>query len=173
MNNYNIMFICHELYVSNPAALLQVCHMSDVCAILAVSIMPASWEVLCRWPSHLSLLVSQTPSPAATHHQLRHCETQLSYPWKLHACKANNNYFLYIFYFLLYVYGVFSIVLYRTIVTVYTSIIFLYNYQLQMHQIIHLLPVGCVSPARGKNMLKNSEVSNVKGTVLQYSIFGT
>ena len=41
MNNYNIMFICHKL-VSTAAAVLQVCHMSDVCATLAVFIMPAS-----------------------------------------------------------------------------------------------------------------------------------
>ena len=44
----------------------------------------------------------------------------------------------------------FPIVLYRTIVTVYADNIFLYNYQWQMHQIIHLSPVGCFTPARGK-----------------------
>ena len=53
----------------------------------------------------------------------------------------------------------FSIVLYRTIVTVYTDNIFLYNY---LQQIIHLSPVGCFTPARGKSMQKNLKVSGVK-----------
>ena len=48
----------------------------------------------------------------------------------------------------------FSIVLYRTIVTVYTNNIFLHNYLRQMHQIIHL--------SRGKTVQKNREVSGVK-----------
>ena len=39
-NNYNIMLICHKLVVWNAAAVLQVCHMSDVHATSAVSIMP-------------------------------------------------------------------------------------------------------------------------------------
>ena len=55
----------------------------------------------------------------------------------------------------------FSIVLYRTIVTVYTDNIFLYNYLWQMHQIINLSPVGCFTPARGKTVQKNREVSGV------------
>ena len=49
-----------------------------------------------------------------------------------------------------------SIVLYRTIVTVYTNNIFLYNYLLQMHQIFHLSLVGCFTPARGKIVQKIS-----------------
>ena len=55
----------------------------------------------------------------------------------------------------------FSIVLCRTIVTVYTDNIFLYNYLRQMHQIIHLSPVGCFTPARGKTVQKIREVSGV------------
>ena len=55
----------------------------------------------------------------------------------------------------------FSIVLYRTIVTVYKENIFLYNYLRQMHQMIHLSPVGCFTPARGKTVQKNCEVSGV------------
>ena len=55
----------------------------------------------------------------------------------------------------------FSIVLYRTIVTDYTDNIFLYNYVWQMHQIIHLSPVRCFTPALGKTMEKNREVSGV------------
>ena len=60
----------------------------------------------------------------------------------------------------------FLIVLYRTIVTVYTDDIFLYNYLWQMHQIIHLSPVGCFTPARGKTVQKNREVSVVNRTSL-------
>ena len=70
----------------------------------------------------------------------------------------------YIFYFIfcsMYL-VLFSIVLYRTIVTVYTVNNFLYNYRRQMHQIIHLSPVGCFTPARGKSVQKNHEVSRVK-----------
>ena len=59
----------------------------------------------------------------------------------------------------------FSIVLYRTIVTVYTDNIFLYNYLRQMYKIIHLSPVGCFTPARGKTVQKNREVSGVKPRV--------
>ena len=55
----------------------------------------------------------------------------------------------------------FFIVLYRTIVTVYTDNIFLYNYLWQMHQIIYLSLLGCFTPARGKTVQKNREVSGV------------
>ena len=51
----------------------------------------------------------------------------------------------------------FSIVLYRTIVTVCTDNIFLYNYPRQMHQIMDLSPVGCFTPARGKTVQKIRE----------------
>ena len=64
----------------------------------------------------------------------------------------------------------FSIVLYRTIVTVYTDNIFTYNYLRQMHQIIHLSPVGCITPARGKTMQKNSEVSWINSMRITKSI---
>ena len=103
---------------------------------------------------------------AATPHHKNHWETQLSYPWKLHACRANDNYFLYIFFFFCSLYLLlFLNVFYRTIVTVYTANIFLYNYLWQMHQIIHLSPVGCFTPARGKTVQKNRVVSrvNLKG----------
>ena len=42
------MLICHQLLDSNGAAVLQACHMSDMHATLAVTIMPASREVVCR-----------------------------------------------------------------------------------------------------------------------------
>ena len=63
----------------------------------------------------------------------------------------------------------FSIVLYRTIVTVYTDNIFLYNYLRQMHQIIHLSPVGCFTPTRGKTVQKNREVSGVNADTISHS----
>ena len=133
-----------------------------------VSVMPASWEVVCSWahhPSYLPLLVSQTPSLGGDASRPPALLTQLSYPWKPHACRANNNYFLYIlFYFLLMCMVLFSIVLYRTIVTVYSDNIFLYNYLRQMHQIIHLSPLWCFTTARGKSVQKNREVSGIKPT---------
>ena len=59
---------------------------------------------------------------------------------------------IYIYIYICYMYLVlFSIVLYRTIVTVCTDNIIQHNYLPQMHQIIHLSPVGCFSPARGKS----------------------
>ena len=59
----------------------------------------------------------------------------------------------------------FSILLNRTIVTVYTDNIFIYNYLLQMHQLIHLSPVGCCTPARGKTVQKNRAVSGIKFSI--------
>ena len=50
----------------------------------------------------------------------------------------------------------FSIVLYRTIDTVYTNNIFLYNYRRQMRQIINLSQVGCFTPAREKKRAKKT-----------------
>ena len=72
-----------------------------------------------------------------------------------------------IFYIFIFIFGsmyliLFSIVLCRTIITVYTHNIFIYNYLRQMHQIIHLSPVGCFTPARGKTAQKNRKVSGVK-----------
>ena len=59
----------------------------------------------------------------------------------------------------------FSVLLYRAIVTVYTDNIFPYNYLQQMHQIIHLSLVGCYTPARGKNVQNNREVSGVNSVI--------
>ena len=99
---------------------------------------------------------------AAMHHHHRRCETQLSYPWKLHAFRANNNNFLYIFFIFCHMYlALFSFVLYRKIVTVYNDNIFLYNYLRQMHQIIHFSLEGWFTPARGKTVQKNREVSGL------------
>ena len=96
----------------------------------------------------------------ATHYRLRQWETKLAYPWKLHACKVNNNYFLYLLYKIIcYTYLVsFSIELYRKIVTVFTDNICLYNYLRQMYQIIQLSLEECLSSARSKSVKKYSEV---------------
>ena len=78
---------------------------------------------------------------AATHHHHRRWET----------CCRTQEYCMhaeYLFFIFCSMYLVlFSIVLYRTIVTVYTDNIFLYNYLCQMNQIIHLSLVGCFTPA--------------------------
>ena len=166
------MFIYHKLVVLHAAAPLQLCYMSEVHATLAVSIMPASWEVACRWAAHP---VSCTTSgfshhhSAATHHHLRHCETLLAYPWKLHACKANNYYFLYLLFKIIccMYFVLFSIVLYRTIVTVYTDNIFLHNYLWQMYQIIQLSLEGRLSSARGKSVQKYSKVKRTSYNVVR------
>ena len=105
--------------------------------------------------SYLSLLVSQTPSLSRDASPPQPLGDAVS---QLHACRA-NNYFLYIIFFIfcsLYLL-LFLIVLYSTIVTVYTDNIFLYNYLWQMYQIIHLSPVGCFTPVRGKTVQKNRE----------------
>ena len=153
------MLICHKLMSRVERRYCKEClsyvRRESPCNLhvtIAMSIMPASWEV-CHWAPHPVFSVISGLS-AATHHR---CETQLSYPWKLHACRANNNYFLYIFFNFCSLYFVlFSILLYRTIVAVYTDNIFLYNYLRQMHQIINLSPVGCFTPARGKTLQKKS-----------------
>ena len=168
------MLICHKLNVSSWAVVLQ--NMSYVrCASRSITLHStigsdchASVVRGCVPLSASSSLIYHFWSlkhhhSVARHHYHRRWETRLSYPWKLHACRANKNYFLYnLFYFWLYcMYLVlFSIVLYRTIVTVYN--IFLYNYLRQMNQIIHLLLVGCFTTARGKTVQKNPEVSGVK-----------
>ena len=93
MNNCNIMLICHKLVVSNEAAVLQACHVSDVHATSAVwccsvmlhnymLIMPCQRrERLCAAErliqSYLSLEQHQS---AATPHHHNHWEMQLSYP---------------------------------------------------------------------------------------------
>ena len=79
----------------------------------------------------------------------------------MHAEQIIIIFYIFLFIFCSMYLVLFSIVLYRTIVTVYTGNIFLYNYLWQMHQIIHLSPVGCFTPARGKTMQKNMEVSGV------------
>ena len=111
--------------------------------------------------SYLPLLVSQTPSLGSDASPPPALLTQLS--MKTACMRANNNYFLFIlFYFLLYVFGiVLNCIIQNNSYCLHHNI-FLYNYLRQMHQIIHLSPLGCFTPARGKTVQKNREVSGVK-----------
>ena len=107
------MLSFHKLVVSNEAAGLQTCHMSDAHATgsnlgsvsHASSYVPLSASTSLIY--HFWFLKHH--HSAVRHHHHRRWETQLSYPRKLHACRAkfNNNYFLYIlFYFIHYVFGI-------------------------------------------------------------------
>ena len=157
------MLICHKLVASNEAAVLQACHVSDVHATMQPHRRCQSCQRRERY-----VPLSSSPSliyhfwflkhhhSAATHHHHRRC-------WR--SCRTNENCihaeYIYIFFYSMYL-VLFSIVLYRTIVTVYTDNIFLYNYLRQMHQIIHPSPVGYFTPAQGKTEQKNRWVNGVK-----------
>ena len=140
--------------------------MTDMLATLAVSIMPVSWEVVCRWAPHLVLSVTSCSSNTITLQwritttavARRSCRTYKNF---MHEEQIIIMFYIYIFYFFSMYLLLFSIVLYRTIVTDYTDNIFLYNYVWQMQQIIHLSLVWCFTPALGKPMEKNREVSGV------------
>ena len=126
-NNNNIMLSCHKRVASNEAEVLQACHMSDVHARSALSIMPALWEVVCRWASHTITRQRRLTTTAVA--------------WG--SCRTYGNcmraeQIIIIFYIFLNIFCsiylvLFSIVLHRTIVTVYTDNIFLHNYLQQMH----------------------------------------
>ena len=153
--------------VSNESAVLQACHVLDVHATSAVYAMAASWVVVCRWEPHPVLSLTSGVSNTTTL-QRRLTTTTVG----RRSCHAHENcmhaeqiiiiFYIYIFIFCSLYLLLFLIVLYRTIVTVYTDNIFLYNYLWQKHQIIHLSPVGCFTPARSKTIQKNREVSGVK-----------
>ena len=105
------MLICHKLLVSYEAAVPQACHVSDVQATSAAisSVCHASVVRGCVRLSASSSLIYhfwflKHHHSAATHYHHRRLETQLSYPWKLHVCRANNTYFIFIFLFLLSVF---------------------------------------------------------------------
>ena len=109
-----MMLIFHKRVALNEAAVRQACHVSDVHATKQPHRQYLSCQRrgrLCAAEliiqSYLALLVSQTPSLGSDASPPPALLTQLSYQWKLHACRANNNYFLYIFFhFLLYVFGI-------------------------------------------------------------------
>ena len=126
------MLICHKLVVSNEALVLQACHVSDVHGTVAVSTMPASWEVVCRWSPHpvlsitsgLSNTITQQRGITTTTVVTRSCRTHKNCR---HAEQIIIIFNIYIFTFCSMYLVLFSIVLHRTIVTVYTDNIFLYN----------------------------------------------
>ena len=67
----------------------------------------------------------------------------------MHAEQIIIIFYIFFFIFCSMYLVLFSIVPYRTIVTIYTGNIFIFNY-------------GCFTPARGKTVQKNREVSGVK-----------
>ena len=157
------MLICHKLDVSRGAAVLQrmsyVRRASPCMQQSAVTVMPAPWEVVCHWVPHPVLsIISGLSNTTALQHGItttavgRHsCHTHQNC---MHAEQIIIIFYIYFFIFCSMYLVLFSIVLYRTIVTVYTHNIFIYSYLRQMHQIIHLSLVGCFTPARGKTAKK-------------------
>ena len=137
----------------------------------AVSTMPVSWEVVCRWVPYPVLSITSGISNTTTVQRSitttaigrRSCRTHENC---MHAEQIIIIFFIYFFIFCSIYLVLCSIVLYRRIVTVYTDNIFLYNCLWQMHQMIHLSPVWCFSPAQGKTMQKNHEVSGVKMNII-------
>ena len=113
--------------------------------------------------SYLSLLVFQTPPLCSAASPPPPLGDAVVVPMKPACMQSKIIFYIYFFIFYCMYLVLFSIVLYRTIVTVYTDNIFLYNYLWQMNQIIHLSPVGCFAPARGKTVQKNCKVSGVNG----------
>ena len=111
------MLICHKLVVSNEAAVLQACHVSDVhatAATSAVSTMPASWEVVCRWAPHPDLSITSGLSNTTT---LQRCIITTTVGRR--SCHTHENcliiilynkiiivLFIFLFYFLLFVFGI-------------------------------------------------------------------
>ena len=164
------MLICYKLDVSSRAAVLQsmsyVRRASYCMQQSALTVMPASWEVVCCWVPHPVLSIISGLSNTTTLQRgiattvvgRRSCGTHENW---MHAEQIIIIFYIIFFIFCSMYLVSFSIVQYRTIVTVYTDNIFLYDYLLQMHQIIHLSPVGCFNPARGKTVEKNREVSGV------------
>ena len=79
------MLICHELVVSNGAAVLQACHNYVRCACNIGSVFDAGLLRGCVPQSASSSLIYhflflKHHHSAAMHHHHRHCKTQLSYP---------------------------------------------------------------------------------------------
>ena len=149
--------------------------MSDLHAALAVSIIPASWEVVCRWAPHPVLFVTSGFSNATTLQRRitttavgrRSCHTHENY---LHAEQIIIIFRIFFFIVCFMYFVLFSIVLYRTIVTVHTHNIFLNNYLQQMHKIINLSLVECLTPARGIRVQKKREVILVNKPVFYLSV---
>ena len=142
MNNNNIIFICHKHVVSKAVAVLQVSHMSDMCATLAVSIMPVSWEVVWRWASHPILSITCGFSNIITRQRhittstvaRRSCHTDENC---MHAKQIIIAFYIFFTFFAVCIW----------LVTVYSDNIFLYYYPWQMHQMIYLSVDGLFYPS--------------------------
>ena len=83
------MLICHKLVAWNGAAVLQARHMSesDMHATLAVSIMTASWEVVCRWaPQPVLYITSGFSINTTTRHRRI---TTIAVAWG--SCRTHEN----------------------------------------------------------------------------------
>ena len=115
--------------------------MSDVHETSAVSTMPAA--VSTSGFSNTTTLQRRITTTAV---RRRSCRT---YESCMHAQQIIIIFSIFFFLFCSIYLILFSILLFRTIVTVYTDNIFIYNYLWQMHKIIHLSLVGCFTPARG------------------------
>ena len=164
------MLICHKRVASNEAAVLQACHVSDVHATMqphrhsSVTVWVRQC-LSCQRRDRLCAAELIIQSYLKHHHSGDSAATPLRHRRRWRSCLTHENcmrakqiiiiFYIFIFIFCSMYLVLFSIVLYRTIVTVYTDNIFLHNYLRQMHQIIHLSPVGCFTPARGKSVQKN------------------
>ena len=125
------MWICHKLVVSNEAAAVQACHVLDVHETSAVSNMPELWEAVCGWAPHPVLSITSGFSNTTT--LQRHITTTAvgrcccrTHENCMHAEQMIIILYIYRFFALCTYLVLFSIVLCRTIVTVYTDNIFLY-----------------------------------------------
>ena len=167
------MLICHKCVALNEAAVLQACHVSDVHA----TVQPLNHIVSVGHASIVRGCVPLSSSVCLIYHfwflKHHHSAATPHHHWRCwRSCHTHENcmfaeQIIIIFYIFICIFCSMSlvlspIVLYRTMVTVYTDNIFLYNYLWQMHQIIHLSPVGCFTQAQGKTVQKNREVSRVK-----------
>ena len=160
------MLICHKRVASNEVAVLQACLLSDVHATMQphcdiVSVCHASVVRGCVPLNSSSSLIyhfwflKHHHSAATPHHHWRCWRNCRTHKNCMRAQQRIIIVYIFILIFCSMYFVLFLIVLYRTIVTVYTDNIFLYNYLLQMHQIIiHLSQVGCFTPARGKTVQK-------------------
>ena len=110
------MLIGHKLVASNGVAVLQACHMSKDHATLAVSIMPASWEVVCRWGPHPVLSITSGFSNTITR-QRRITTTAVAWG----SCHTHENcmhaeqiiiiFYIYIFFFVLCIWYCFNCII--------------------------------------------------------------
>ena len=142
-------------HVGRACNIGSVCHASVVTGCVPLS--ASSSHPVLSITSGFSNTITRQRRLTTTTVGRRSCHTHGNC---MHAEQIIIIFYIYIFFCSLYLL-LLLIVLYRTIVTVYTDNIFLYNYLWQMHKIIHHSPVGCFTPARGKTVQKIRDVSGV------------